>query len=675
MAAKGTDQEIKLTKEDLTEAKKIINDLIKDDKNKYMLNALGESLLSTASNVTGKFSAQNLYFLSGNIGLNSVSGATSSYMEMIQYAAMSRIAAKTDHMLHDDFNARSRSERLGMNSDKIYQYSSTLRQSAGQYMFRQGKLMGSTLTSAASIGIIGIGLASNPVVAASVVGGAVLASVPQRALFQRLKRVRVKYKNMIDECQKALDATNQQSYRNSLMVETANAQAVAKKELQRKQEALIKKVQAFSKEVKKNTIMSYALTGLCVGGALAASVAMGLPLASTVAVTAGVTGTMAGISNMLNAYYGKKEFIETFAMTYKKFKSKYKDFQFGNENVKQNANMLQLENVAYKHRSREDATFGIVSDITQFKSNETITFGPGISILSGASGAGKSTLTELMLHMDNVSDGSIKIGTIGENGRFEGQDYRNLKSCAPCQNIAVSYQSPEMMELTVGEYIRLGNPNASEEKVAEIKNLLKIGDGKNGTIDENRMLSSSSNLSGGEKNRLGLAQALIKDSPIMILDEPTSGVDETMSKNIVDYLKSQKDKTIIYITHDPKEISSTGAYQAVDIGRHSAEDTVNMVKSYDLTDSKVKEEYINLFQNREAVQNQVAKINTQEMSSDLRKRISERMHERITDEKPITPRDLREFKEQKGVDREQAAKETKALFGKIYQYKNQKNTL
>lgn len=152
--------------------------------------------------------------------------------------------------------------------------------------------------------------------------------------------------------------------------------------------------------------------------------------------------------------------------------------------------------------------------------------------MSGASGAGKSTLTELLMHADNVTGGSIKIGSLDKDGNLAGKDYCNLAMGAPCQNIAISYQRPELTECTVDTYIKLGNPNADPKKVDEIKKLLGIGIENGGTIDDLKLLSPGVTLSGGEQTRIGLAQALIKDSPIMILDEPTSGVDEKCQKTL-----------------------------------------------------------------------------------------------------------------------------------------------
>ena len=187
----------------------------------------------------------------------------------------------------------------------------------------------------------------------------------------------------------------------------------------------------------------------------------------------------------------------------------------------------------------------------------------------------------------------------------------------------------------------------------EIKKLLGIGKQYGGTIDDNKILTPGVALSGGEQTRIGLAQALIKDSPIMILDEPTSGVDEKMSEDIVNYLKAQKDKTIIYITHDPREINTIGAYQAVDIGKHSKDDEINTIKSYDLTNPETKKDFIKFFSDRTISEKSEQKERSQASLDKVHQRmkdlVEKRMHERITSGEPISASELQAVKKIKGI--------------------------
>ena len=207
--------------------------------------------------------------------------------------------------------------------------------------------------------------------------------------------------------------------------------------------------------------------------------------------------------------------------------------------------------------------------------------------------------------------------------------------------------------------------------------MLGIGIENGGTIDDLKLLSPGVVLSGGEQTRIGLAQALIKDSPIMILDEPTSGVDEKMSEDIVNYLKAQKDKTIIYITHDPREIDAIGAYQAVDIGKHSKDDEINTIKSYDLTNPETKKDFIKFFSDRTISEKSEQKERLQASLDKVHQRkkdlVDKRMHKRITNGEPISVSDLQAFKQIKGIPPDEAKKQAEALLSKIKAADNTKS--
>lgn len=665
-ADNNNENDIVLTDADLAEAKAIIEGLIKADKNKWLFLSTVSSLISSADSVTGKLSAKSLYFLAGNTGTGGLSDSNMQVEEMVQWMVAQRVMQRTDIALHKDYDQRSRNERNSINPEQTSKYSQTMSESAASYLFQRGKMIKAYASAAVGLCLTGVAFAANPPLAAAVIGGSLVATIPSYFMNKRLKTHKVNLKNIIDEKKKKVASFSRQMYQNSCMTESVNAQEETYKRLADRQKRVIRRGKIFTQKILKYNISMSAWNTACVAGVIAASAAIGLPLATTVLAAAGTASTLAATSRILSGHYGKKEYIETFAMTYKKFKSKYKDFQFGNEKTNPKDNILQLDHIAYRHRINSGKNAGERQDVDFFKSDETITFKPGISVLSGASGAGKSTLTELLMHADNVTGGSIKIGSLDKDGNLVGKDYCNLAMGAPCQNIAISYQRPELTECTVDTYIKLGNPNADPKKVDEIKKLLGIGIENGGTIDDLKLLSPGVVLSGGEQTRIGLAQALIKDSPIMILDEPTSGVDEKMSENIVNYLKSQKDKTIIYITHDPREIDAIGAYQAVDIGKHSKDDEINTIKSYDLTNPETKKDFIKFFSDRTISEKSEQKERSQASLDKVHQRMKDlvdrRMHERITNNKPISPSDLQAVKQIKGIPQNVAKAQVEALF-------------
>ena len=204
----------------------------------------------------------------------------------------------------------------------------------------------------------------------------------------------------------------------------------------------------------------------------------------------------------------------------------------------------------------------------------------------------------MLMHSDDPVQGAIRIGYTDDQGTFVGNDYKELAFAEPARHIAISLQGAMPAKMTVDEYIRLANPNADEAKVQEVKELLGIREDGNPASISPSLEIRDNNLSGGQRNRLNVAQALIKDSPILILDEPTAGVDAAMSQNIVDYINKIKDeKTVVYITHHPEEIRQLEATQALDLDKQPTEATAKMTR-YDLTDESTKEGYLDLFTNR-----------------------------------------------------------------------------
>jgi ABC-type multidrug transport system ATPase subunit len=206
------------------------------------------------------------------------------------------------------------------------------------------------------------------------------------------------------------------------------------------------------------------------------------------------------------------------------------------------------------------------------------------------------------------------MGYHNDNGEFVSQNYADLDKNSIPDQIAIAHQDLKPSSfISVEEYIKLGNPHADPEKVQAVKDLLHIDTkGENGAIDCTKMLDH--NFSGGQQKRIELARALIQDSPIMILDEPTSGVDETMTKDIVAYLKELgKEKTIVYITHDAREISAIGATRAIDIDKFWSKDhSQNTAAHIDLTAPGAMEQYTKFFTNRSVHEKEEEKKKEQE---------------------------------------------------------------
>ena len=156
---------------------------------------------------------------------------------------------------------------------------------------------------------------------------------------------------------------------------------------------------------------------------------------------------------------------------------------------------------------------------------------------------GKSTTANLLLRYYNLTGGQISIG----NENLEQIDLTSLR-----QNIGLVSQDPFLFDATVKENLLLANPTAKDN---EIWNALEVASAKEFVqalpSQENTMIGERGiRLSMGEKQRLTLARALLKDPPILVLDEATASVDVETEKYIQEALDHLiKDRTTLIIAH------------------------------------------------------------------------------------------------------------------------------
>lgn len=170
--------------------------------------------------------------------------------------------------------------------------------------------------------------------------------------------------------------------------------------------------------------------------------------------------------------------------------------------------------------------------------------GPGETIaLVGPSGSGKSTIGRLLFRFYDVTAGAIRI---------DGQDLRDVTQDSLHAQIGVVPQDTVLFNDTVHYNIAYGNPDAGPEAVeaaaraAKIHDfILSLPDGYQTTVGERGL-----KLSGGEKQRVGIARTLLKNPPILLLDEATSALDTQTERDIQDSLKAMgKGRSVITIAH------------------------------------------------------------------------------------------------------------------------------
>ena len=186
-----------------------------------------------------------------------------------------------------------------------------------------------------------------------------------------------------------------------------------------------------------------------------------------------------------------------------------------------------------------------------------------ITGIVGRSGCGKSTLLKLLMRFWSVKDGRILISERNIND-VNTDNLRDLESYMT--------QETQLFKDTIANNIRIGKLNATDEEVVEACKKASIHDFimtlPNGYETEVGELGST--LSGGEKQRIGLARAFLHDAPFMLLDEPTSNLDSLNESVILKSLKQEKgEKTIVLVSHRRSTMRIADEVRSMDGGRLS----------------------------------------------------------------------------------------------------------
>lgn len=195
-------------------------------------------------------------------------------------------------------------------------------------------------------------------------------------------------------------------------------------------------------------------------------------------------------------------------------------------------NSIEFRNVSFKY---EDVT--ILENI-----NLTIQKGKTIALV-GSSGAGKSTLADLVPRFHDVSGGELLI---------DGVNIKDYSLTSLRDQIGIVTQEPILFNDTIASNIALSNPNATLEEIQEaarIANAHEFITKKEDQYDTN-IGDRGSKLSGGERQRLTIARAVLKNPPILILDEATSSLDTESERLVQDAInKMMANRTSIVIAH------------------------------------------------------------------------------------------------------------------------------
>ncbi len=163
--------------------------------------------------------------------------------------------------------------------------------------------------------------------------------------------------------------------------------------------------------------------------------------------------------------------------------------------------------------------------------------------LIGPSGAGKTTIIKLLLRNHDVSAGRILI---------DGQDISKITQESLWENVSLVPQDPILFHRTLMENIRYGKPEATDEEVVEASRLAHCHEFITSSPEgyDTYVGERGIKLSGGERQRVAIARAILRNAPILILDEATSSLDSHSENLIQDALdKLMRNKTVIVIAH------------------------------------------------------------------------------------------------------------------------------
>ncbi|WP_158133789.1 heme ABC transporter ATP-binding protein/permease CydC [Vibrio navarrensis] len=172
--------------------------------------------------------------------------------------------------------------------------------------------------------------------------------------------------------------------------------------------------------------------------------------------------------------------------------------------------------------------------------NLFIPAGSRIAIV-GQTGSGKSTLLQLLNRYWDVQSGSIEVA---------GQPLTQWNESQLRQTLSVVSQRVDILNGSLRDNLLMASPQASDETISQVLNEVGLGnlldhDGLNAWLGD-----GGRQLSGGEKRRIGIARALLHDAPILLLDEPTEGLDKQTEQQIMQLFANHfAGKTVVFITH------------------------------------------------------------------------------------------------------------------------------
>ncbi|MET9291385.1 ABC transporter ATP-binding protein [Streptomyces sp. NPDC003077] len=224
------------------------------------------------------------------------------------------------------------------------------------------------------------------------------------------------------------------------------------------------------------------------------------------------------------------------------------------EPVRPTGHGLEFASVTFRHGERT-----VIDDVSL-----SVPEGQRLAVV-GPSGAGKSTLLQLLARFHDVDEGAVRVG---------GVDVRAMSTEVLTERIAIVFQNVYLFDGTIEENVRLGRPGATEAQVRAAATAARLDEvierlpgGWAAQVGEGGAL-----LSGGERQRVSIARALLKDAPIVLLDEITSALDPVNEAAVHEGIERlMAGRTVVMVAHRMRTVQRADRVVFLDGGRIAEE--------------------------------------------------------------------------------------------------------
>lgn len=343
-----------------------------------------------------------------------------------------------------------------------------------------------------------------------------------------------------------------------------------------------------------------------VGSSMAVGFWQGANLESLAGILIGTGMFTSAVTGYFSNKTNKEKNLQDTLRLYREFRhNPIYNLTYGNEKCLPNTDTICLNKIVYAHRdsimyNKDESlneSLGQRSEQPIIQSDKVFIITKGITVLNGPSGIGKSTFYKLLRHGDDVISGEISYGVM-ENGVFKGKGMSCLQEGALSDVVSFSNQFVDKDgQSNVVEFIKQGNPFRTDKDIETVCRILNLN-----IKDEKEEYKPFSCLSGGETKKAVFLRAAISSAPILVFDEPTSGVDADNLKDILNYVNVLgKYKTVIYTTHIPEDLKHLNVSQIIEMTptyAETGEQKACILQSMPCETEEDIENYINYTKNR-----------------------------------------------------------------------------